>query len=109
MVTGHANVLRQMQDYVDEYVTYLESGADADTIESDTELRRIIAELEALQQHPDQHTADRLAQRIEAQVRHLRALGTPAPHTQAHHHQHHAAHPAQPKQTLSQAFRDYVT
>ncbi|HEX6292865.1 MAG TPA: hypothetical protein VFZ66_27010 [Herpetosiphonaceae bacterium] len=103
MITSHTNLLRQLHEYVDEYVDYLATCANtpASCAEVRDDIRKIIQELEALQAHPDQRSeAERLSQRVGDQIAHLRMLHAQMPAR--------PVRPSQPRRTLTQAFQDYI-
>ena len=93
-------LLMELHGYVDEYVTYLSSGATAPTADADAELRRIIADVEELQTHPDwtAKAAD-VRRHIREQREWLRKTANQP---------HHAA-PSRAKRTFVQALQDYVS
>ena len=103
MITNHAQLLKQVHEYVDEYIKYLGTHPEAPVTEANDELRRIIGELEKLQSDPDQQAeAARLSNRISDQLGHLNILLEQAqrkarPQT-----------PSRQQQTLAEAFRNYL-
>jgi hypothetical protein len=104
MITSHAKLLTQLHEYVDEYIDYMSIRPEQSLVEANEELRKIIAELESLQAHPDQRAeAARLSQRIEDQIGHLNMLMA-----QVNQRQRRTA-PSRPKQTLAQAFQSYLS
>ena len=99
MSSSQTTLLKQAQAYVDEYVNHVSSGACANEVGANAELRRIIAELEHVQTHPDQPAkVAEVSRQISDQIERLRtACGQP--------HRHPAA--SQSKRTLGQALREY--
>lgn len=100
MITSHTNLLRQLHEYVDEYIEYLFERSSVVTPEITSDLRKIIDELEELQKRRDQRLeAEQLARRIGDQLAHLRMF-TAEPSRRR-------TLPSQPQQTLLDAFRAY--
>ncbi len=99
MISNKANLLASVHEYVDQYIAHLDTNSVEHLDAANRDLRRVISELERLNEHVDQpEKIDRLNAYISAQVDTLRATAQkPAPRTLSH-----------PKQTLAQAFRDYI-
>jgi hypothetical protein len=99
MITNKANLLTTLHEYVDQYIGYIDTTSEAQLDAANRDLRRVITELEGLQQHVDQPKhIDQLTQYLCERIDQLRAVvPTPAPKAVS-----------RPKQTLAQAFRDYI-
>jgi hypothetical protein len=93
-------LLRELHGYVDEYITYLCSGASVPTADANAELRQIIDELEELQTHPEQlaKLAD-VSRRISNQRARLQRSADQPRHTP----------PSSAQRTLVQALQDYIS
>lgn len=103
MVTSQAKLLNQLHEYVDEYVNYLSICSDSSCDDVNADLRRIIAELEELQAHPDQKAqTDKIAQRVSDQIEHLRMLKDLSSRTRR------SAPTSKPRRTLADAFKQYL-
>jgi len=101
MITSHTNLLKQLHDYVDEYVLYLDTASEGKIDEANRDLRRLITELEHLQQHSDEPAkVNQLAQDVGAHLDQLRA------HTWEQRRQRQVSHE---KRTLAQAFQEYLS
>jgi hypothetical protein len=100
MITNQTRLFDQLHKYVDEYIDYMNTGAEHGAIEATDQLRRVVHELEALQANPNQPAdAIRLEQTINVSLDHLRTLAQ----------QERRAPVSRPKRTLAQAFRDYLS
>ncbi|GAC1359476.1 MAG: hypothetical protein NVS4B8_15540 [Herpetosiphon sp.] len=100
METSHSSLLQRLHEYVDTYITYLAHCGDSVTDEANADIHRVIRELETLQSHPDQATeANKTAERVSAQLGHLRAIFDKQRAKRAVTVQ---------QQSLSQAFRRYL-
>lgn len=103
MVTNHAKLLKQVHEYVDDYIGYLGTQPESSLVEANEELRKIIGELENLQSQPDQQAeAARLTNRIADQLGHLNVLLMRTQNTMRR------PKPSGAKQTLAEAFRNYL-
>lgn len=103
MITNHAKVLKQLHEYVCDYIDYAGTRPEASLAEANEELKKIIGELEELQAHPDQPAeAAHVSTRLADQLRHLQLQ------LERTEHRRQRAQPSHQKRTLAQAFSDYL-
>lgn len=99
MITNQTSLLNKLHKYVDEYIDYMDSGAEHGMIDATDQLRRVVHELEALQANPNQPAESvRLEQTIDRSLDYLRALAE----------QQRPTPLSRPRRTLAQAFREYI-
>ena len=100
MATNPTGLLQQLHAYVDSYIGYVSQGAEAPLEQANTDMQRVIHELEELQSHPDQAgETDRVTQRISALLDHLRYQNRHAPHPKK---------TSPPQESLARAFQSYL-
>ncbi|MBA3948054.1 MAG: hypothetical protein H0X37_26335 [Herpetosiphonaceae bacterium] len=100
MATNTTGLLQQLHAYVDTYIAYLGHGPGAHMDQANSDMQRVIHELEDIQAHPDQAgEAERAMKRISALLDHLRFQHQQAPHP-------HRASVQQ--ESLARAFRSYL-